>query len=283
MRSTQQIHFGQYDPVTSFGAGLDDDTFRRSDGSDTFSAGEWSAMSDHPDVCVLRKIAVRSIRGLQRVQNDETLVDLILNSLAFIDRYRSSTADYLATHKPNLIVTDWNGRTLEQKEAVSVILTSDDFDTINVTASIMRVLPLGEQSQLVPTLIAMYCALALKEVDAALLSLLCEGYGTASYAVVALDSVNAAEALERGDNIRQTTLSEWGRVARAKSLQEDPRQEEKKFVLECWREWRKLPDKYRSKAEFARDMIDKCEHLVSPKVIEDWCRAWEKNGSQPVG
>ena len=32
-----------------------------------------------------------------------------------------------------------------------------------------------------------------------------------------------------------------------------------------------------SKAEFARDMLEKyADFLVSTKVVEDWCRSWEK-------
>lgn len=56
----------------------------------------------------------------------------------------------------------------------------------------------------------------------------------------------------------------------------DPRTSEKEFVHDCWRRWRLNPDAYRSKAEFARDMLEKCEHLKSQKKIEDWCREWEK-------
>ncbi len=56
----------------------------------------------------------------------------------------------------------------------------------------------------------------------------------------------------------------------------DPRNNEKAFVKECWLDWKKSPNKYSSKAEFARDMLDKSEHLTSAKVIEDWCREWDK-------
>lgn len=58
--------------------------------------------------------------------------------------------------------------------------------------------------------------------------------------------------------------------------QTDPRHSEKKFIQECWREWKRNPNQYKSKAAFARDMLEKCEHLVSSKIIEDWCRDWEK-------
>ena len=56
----------------------------------------------------------------------------------------------------------------------------------------------------------------------------------------------------------------------------DPRNSEKLFVKECWLDWKTEPNKYSSKAEFARDMLNKVEHLTNTKVIEDWCRDWEK-------
>jgi hypothetical protein len=56
----------------------------------------------------------------------------------------------------------------------------------------------------------------------------------------------------------------------------DPKMVDKKFVKECWDRWQKNPHEYKSKAAFARAMLDKCEHLTSNKVIEDWTRKWSK-------
>lgn len=57
----------------------------------------------------------------------------------------------------------------------------------------------------------------------------------------------------------------------------DPKNKEKAFIKECWMNWRDCPSNYESKAQFARDMLDKSAHLTSTKVIEDWCREWEKS------
>ena len=57
----------------------------------------------------------------------------------------------------------------------------------------------------------------------------------------------------------------------------DPKQKEKAFVFQCWQDWQKKPESYKSKAAFAKDMLTKCEKLDSQKVIEDWSRAWEKS------
>lgn len=72
---------------------------------------------------------------------------------------------------------------------------------------------------------------------------------------------------ERSFEARYAALKKWGR---------DPRQKEKNFVFECWQEWQQNSGRYPSKAAFARDMLEKCENLVSYKKIEDWCREWEK-------
>lgn len=59
-------------------------------------------------------------------------------------------------------------------------------------------------------------------------------------------------------------------------LAKDPKQTERRFVLQCWKGWKENPARYSSKAAFARDMLEKCEHLISSKKIEDWCRIWER-------
>jgi hypothetical protein len=57
----------------------------------------------------------------------------------------------------------------------------------------------------------------------------------------------------------------------------DPKQVEKVFVRECWKNWQEKPSSYPSKAAFARDMCGKVQNLESQAVIEGWCRSWEKN------
>ena len=59
-------------------------------------------------------------------------------------------------------------------------------------------------------------------------------------------------------------------------LKKDPKQTEKAFVFDCWKAWQEKPSSYKFKSDFAKDMLDKCEHLESQKKIEDWCRDWEK-------
>ncbi len=61
-----------------------------------------------------------------------------------------------------------------------------------------------------------------------------------------------------------------------KMLSNNTKQKEKLAVRGCWDAWHKSPEKYKSKAAFARDMRDKFESLESQPVIENWCRIWAK-------
>ena len=62
----------------------------------------------------------------------------------------------------------------------------------------------------------------------------------------------------------------------------DPKQKAKASVRECWDEWQSRPSRYKGKAAFSRDMLDKfldekgMPILESQPVIERWCREWER-------
>lgn len=68
-----------------------------------------------------------------------------------------------------------------------------------------------------------------------------------------------------------------------KKLDADPKQIAKKFVKDCWLTWQEEPERYKSKAAFAKDMLkqEQCKSLESQVKITDWCREWEK--SHPAG
>ena len=88
---------------------------------------------------------------------------------------------------------------------------------------------------------------------------------------VANDAVVAALA----EGARLQKQNQAKKAVREK-LKRDPKQKEKRFVFTCWQEWQNSPERYSSKVAFSRDMLDKCDHLISNKKIEDWCREWEK-------
>ena len=81
------------------------------------------------------------------------------------------------------------------------------------------------------------------------------------------------------DYINDITRSFIAKHASIAKLKKDPKQKEKIFVFDCWKAWQEKPSSYKFKSDFAKDMLDKCEHLESQKKIEDWCRDWEKTHS----
>ncbi len=72
--------------------------------------------------------------------------------------------------------------------------------------------------------------------------------------------------------------SGFARKGAMTKLANSPKQKEKKFVRGCWDDWQKDPANYKNTAAFSRDMLDKCETLVSQRVIERWCLEWSREG-----
>ncbi|OQX04479.1 MAG: hypothetical protein BWK73_36045 [Thiothrix lacustris] len=69
---------------------------------------------------------------------------------------------------------------------------------------------------------------------------------------------------------------EVARSAAIARYKEDPKQAAAAKVKECWSELTLGQKKRGYKADFARKMLGKFPELTSQKVIEDWCRTWEK-------
>jgi hypothetical protein len=67
---------------------------------------------------------------------------------------------------------------------------------------------------------------------------------------------------------------EVGLEGARKKLAADPKQAAKVAVFDCWLSWQKDSSRYKSKAAFARDMLEKFDNLESQPVIEGWCRRW---------
>lgn len=88
-----------------------------------------------------------------------------------------------------------------------------------------------------------------------------------------LRSGDSAGLIKRAHDYGRKAIPSKGGKSRA---EKDPRNEEKAFIKECWLHWQEAPALYKSKAAFARDMLDKCELLTNYKVIEDWCREWKE-------
>jgi hypothetical protein len=120
---------------------------------------------------------------------------------------------------------------------------------------------------------------ALREIDNALIGMDLDGREAIAAAIGAANALANSIAIESGSDKEQEIRRDMGYRSAMEKLKRDPKQAEKTFVYSCWGEWQKKPESYKGKAAFARDMLDKCEHLTSQKKIEDWCREWEKKNS----
>jgi len=68
----------------------------------------------------------------------------------------------------------------------------------------------------------------------------------------------------------------------ASKLANDPKQSAKYKVYEYWLDWQKRPNMYKSKAQFAKEMLRKFHDLESQKVITDrWCKEFAE-GKTPL-
>ena len=268
--------FRYYDPLVSFSEGGEDDAFRLANGASSFAEDNQGRMDEHPDTFVLKKIASTAVRRLREKVKDESLQDAIALGLESVGWYRTLLVEHLHSGKLNISVTNERVQALAPQDAIDRIGDADDFDIVNCAAALFRQGTEQTSGKAIVPVEIMYLCVALKEIDGALTLLRRGGEAIASYAVAALDCVRTAEALSSGETVRRATLTEWARNASTKRLKDDPRQAEKLFIRKCWNDWKISPKIYRSKAAFARDMVDKCEYLKSTKVVEDWCREWEQ-------
>ncbi len=102
-------------------------------------------------------------------------------------------------------------------------------------------------------------------------------YRAADYSLTAYYKLQLAEIGQPTQADLAKARRELAMLGAQARLAADPRQEDKAFIRDCWLQWRNNPASYPSKAAFARDMLQKCEHLKSQKKIEDWCREWDSN------
>lgn len=126
-------------------------------------------------------------------------------------------------------------------------------------------------------LAATYLYICLREIDAALLWVKVDECELAvRHAIHATNALAGAQAMDSESEVGRDARARLAKSAVLSRYKDDPKQQEKRFVRDCYQKWRDNGGPYRSKAEFARDMLQKCSHLTSQKKIEDWVRQWDK-------
>lgn len=136
-----------------------------------------------------------------------------------------------------------------------------------------------DRSEIAPLFRTLFLVATLEAVGDVLVSMCLDGRGQAEASSGMHDCYYTALAIEAEYRTGKRVKQQIAKQAAAARLAKDPRQAEKMFILECWQAWKAGTHQYKSKAAFARDMIEKCEHLTSTKKVEDWCREWEKEHS----
>ncbi|MEB3098814.1 hypothetical protein VCS63_23460 [Achromobacter sp. D10] len=121
-----------------------------------------------------------------------------------------------------------------------------------------------------------FCLAALIEIENAYIGMFFDGRDAVSSALAAAEAIFNAETIANRTDRMQEARRQIALQGALSRLQNDPRQREKQFIKDCWREWKNDPSRYASKAAFARDMLTKCSHLQSSKKIEDWTRQWDQ-------
>lgn len=158
------------------------------------------------------------------------------------------------------------------------ILEAEDVEVIKLGRTIVRTFH-ADDEMMKQFYVELLCVGCLREIDHAVVALVHNPIDAIESTLIAKEMLDLAKAEGMEDEIKQEFVIRRARKAVAARLAKDPRQGEKERIKKCWLEWRDNPAYYKSKADFARQMLTECEHLTSTKKIEDWCREWEKEHS----
>jgi len=276
--------FETFDLDASFGEERGS-VFRAADGSPAWEVDEDGHV--WPDVARLASVARKASRNIvshiEVKSGTARLAEIVKFGLSQIEEMREITLQEMRSipgrfrfrveGSDNFLSDEEAIKRMEDDDASTVLLTWAD---LNKQAHVAR--DVDESTTLLAVCAYSAC---LREIDYALRSLKWGSSEATHHTVAAMDCLKIASEISDLELARERVLSDWGRKARLKGLQNDPKQADKHFVKECWTAWRQAPTRYSSKAAFARDMQDKRPQLTSTKVIEDWCRHWEKLEANP--
>ena len=94
------------------------------------------------------------------------------------------------------------------------------------------------------------------------------------------DTVDHVRRLEsEAQEVARRSMAESGARSRWAN---SPKTAAKQQVKECWEMWCRNPERYRSKKEFAFDMLSKYPELENPETIQRWCRVWQEEAASSV-
>jgi hypothetical protein len=271
--------FESFDLNASFDK-LETAVFRIADGSPLRQI-ESDDRHSWPDLDALAQMAFlasKEVLNLISREENVSLLDLINNGLANLEDVRAAITTMLLRFPTAFVArTKVFGSTLSNTETIENIRIASPPQLLSMFRELA--VQLDKKSTEHPLQFLQLAAYSgcLKEIDLAVLSLIRENGNAIVHTIAAHDCFVLAQSVNESALSRASVISGLARKARNASLESDPKQSEKRFVRQCWQAWIETPSRYRSKAAFARDMLEKCQHLTSSKVIEDWCREWEES------
>lgn len=92
-------------------------------------------------------------------------------------------------------------------------------------------------------------------------------------------AVHVRRLESEAQEVARRTMAESGARSRWAN---SPKTAAKQQVKECWEMWNRDPGRYRSKKEFAFDMLSKYPELENPETIQRWCRTWQEEVASSV-
>jgi hypothetical protein len=186
--------------------------------------------------------------------------------LQWIANYRSWFTEPFTDHFPEWIrgdieTTDWNH--------------ASDSKLVSIVIKMHRVATRGATPDALSETRNKFLLHALREIDSTIALIERQGVGAVASAIGVCEAMFVYTRIEAIN----TAKSLDGYFKRKTRKETDPKHQDKLNVYACWKLWRGKPSNYTSKAAFARDMREKYQNLISTKVIEDWCRKWERGNT----
>lgn len=265
-----------FDPYLTFAKHGDEKQFYQPSGALTFDGWERCAsQKEHSinELYILAKQAYDAIEGFESQEQFQSLIDEYASS---IDSFKKSFIAACEVGKISVATTA--GEVLDCQEfenAESHEVIRNMLEIHHKVHEMNPTLATEDFNGQIQYLAICYLFAAFENIDHALIDIMINDDGVGG-AIIAANCLSNFLIYSKAEINVQEMRSKMAKEAAQMRIKNDPKQHEKQFIKECWQQWQADSGLYKSKAAFARDMMNKVEHLTSSKKIEDWCREWEK-------
>lgn len=258
-----------YDPFTTFAGSNTPGVFLTRDNKNSFASGGLRG-TRNSDLAALWALGKSAYQKLPHAVHAEPFDSGLKAFYAYIDETRGIICEMMLTKHISVMYPD--GMLASQEWCQG----AEPSEILKVAWSLSNASSPITDDMVNGTFLEAFCFACLLEIDNTLIGISLGGGDSISSALEACEANANAEAIASRNDRLQNARKQLAAQAAASRHLKDPRRVEKQRIYKCWLEWRENPDYYTGKADFARQMLDECEHLTSTKKIEDWCRDWEK-------